>query len=99
MVEESDKPQPRWTVTAGNLVVTVGNLAFLAYTAGIVTERLNQVSSALSAHVGEYSKINASARLATLEAQVAQERIERVEMKQEILGELKRINERLDDVR
>lgn len=93
--DEITTEKKTWNVSLGNLTVTIAQLIFLAYTAGIVTERLEQVGNKLSQHLADYAAVNAGARISALEARLAVEEKERSEDTSQILQELQDIRSEL----
>lgn len=71
-------------VSVGYATLTVAQLVFMAYTAGILTERLAQVGRALEDHMKQQSTENLPSRVTLLEAQVMSERQENATFRQEV---------------
>ena len=71
-------------MSVGYAALTVSQLAFMAYTAGILTERLAQVGRSLEDHVRQQATDNLPSRVTLLEAQMMSERQENATFRQEV---------------
>ena len=93
--QENDLPSPgsRVRVSLGYATLTVAQLAFLAYTAGVLTERLTQVGRVLEDHMKQQTSENLPSRVTLLEAQMLAEQRENANFRQEVRAQLTEIRE------
>lgn len=85
-VEQSGDAAPgnRVRVGVGYATLTIAQLVFMAYTAGVLTERLAQVGKVLEAYMQQQQAEKLPSRVTMLEAQMLSERQENAAFRQEV---------------